>query len=155
MGNKRPKFVASLVNNIEYKGFDFSIFLYASVGRMLKNDIELMEKPGRANTVKVNYWTPNNPTNDFPRPNADTEKLDYISTIGYDKADFLRIRNITIGYTLPKDLTQKVMLNKVRFYMSANNPFIFTNFTGIDPEGANGRTSPSYSTWMFGVNLSM
>lgn len=155
LGNKRPKFVASLVNNIEYKGFDFSIFLYASVGRMLKNDIELMEKPGRANTVKVNYWTPNNPTNDFPRPNADTEKLDYISTIGYDKADFLRIRNITIGYTLPKDLTQKVMLNKVRFYMSANNPFIFTNFTGIDPEGANGRTSPSYSTWMFGVNLSM
>ena len=155
LGNERPKFVASLVNNIEYKGFDFSIFLYASVGRMLKNDIELMEKPGRANTVKVNYWTPNNPTNDFPRPNADTETLDYISTIGYDKADFLRIRNITLGYTLPKDLTQKVMLNKVRFYMSANNPFIFTNFTGIDPEGANGRTSPSYSTWMFGVNLSM
>lgn len=155
LGNKRPKFVASLVNNIEYKGFDFSIFLYASVGRMLKNDIELMEKPGRANTVRVNYWTPNNPTNDFPRPSADTEKLDYISTIGYDKADFLRIRNITLGYTLPKDLTQKVMLNKVRFYLSANNPFIFTNFTGVDPEGANGRTSPSYSTWMFGVNLSM
>lgn len=155
LGNKRPKFVASLVNNIEYKGFDFSIFLYASVGRMLKNDIEFMEKPGRANSVRVNYWTPNNPTNDFPRPSADTEKLDYISTIGYDKADFLRIRNITLGYTLPKDLTQKVMLNKVRFYLSANNPFIFTNFTGVDPEGANGRTSPSYTTWMFGVNLSM
>ncbi|EKU88894.1 TonB-dependent receptor [Bacteroides oleiciplenus] len=155
LGNKRPKFVASLVNNIEYKGFDFSIFLYASIGRMLKNDIEFMEKPGRANSVRVNYWTPNNPTNDFPRPSADTEKLDYISTIGYDKADFLRIRNITLGYTLPKDLTQKVMLNKVRFYLSANNPFIFTNFTGVDPEGANGRTSPSYSTWMFGVNLSM
>lgn len=155
LGNKRPKFVASLVNNIEYKGFDFSIFLYASVGRMLKNDIEFMEKPGRANSVRVNYWTPNNPTNDFPRPSADTEKLDYISTIGYDKADFLRVRNITLGYTLPKDLTQKVMLNKVRFYLSANNPFVFTDFTGVDPEGANGRTSPSYSTWMFGVNLSM
>ncbi len=155
LGNERPKFVASVVNNIEYKGFDFSIFLYASVGRMLKNDIEFMEKPGRANSVRINYWTPNNPTNDFPRPSADTEKLDYISTIGYDKADFLRIRNMTLGYTLPKDLTQKVMLNKVRFYLSANNPFIFTNFTGVDPEGANGRTSPSYSTWMFGVNLSM
>lgn len=155
LGNKRPKFVASMVNTLQYKGFDFSIFLYASVGGMLKNDIELMEKPGRANTVKLNYWTPNNPTNDFPRPTADTEKLDYSSTMGYDKADFLRIRNITLGYTLPKELTQKVQLNKVRFYMSANNPFIFTNFTGIDPEGANGRTSPSYSTWMFGVNLSM
>lgn len=155
LGNQRPKFVASMVNNFEYKGFDFSIFLYASVGGMLKNNIELMEKPGRANTVKLNYWTPSNPTNDFPRPTADTEKLDYSSTMGYDKADFLRVRNITLGYTLPKELTQKAMLNKVRFYLSANNPFIFTNFTGIDPEGANGRTSPSYSTWMFGINLSM
>lgn len=155
LGNKRPKFVASMVNTLQYKDFDFSIFLYASVGGMLKNNIELMEKPGRANTVKLNYWTPNNPTNDFPRPTADMEKLDYSSTMGYDKADFLRIRNITLGYTLPKELTQKVQLNKVRFYLSANNPFIFTNFTGIDPEGANGRTSPSYSTWMFGINLSM
>lgn len=155
LGNKRPKFVASMVNTLQYKDFDFFIFLYASVGGMLKNNIELMEKPGRANTVKLNYWTPNNPTNDFPRPTADMEKLDYSSTMGYDKADFLRIRNITLGYTLPKELTQKVQLNKVRFYLSANNPFIFTNFTGIDPEGANGRTSPSYSTWMFGINLSM
>lgn len=155
LGNKRPKFVASMVNTLQYKDFDFSIFLYASVGGMLKNNIELMEKPGRANSVKLNYWTPTNPTNDFPRPTADMEKLDYSSTMGYDKADFLRIRNITLGYTLPKELTQKVQLNKVRFYLSANNPFIFTNFTGIDPEGANGRTSPSYSTWMFGVNLSM
>lgn len=155
LGNKRPKFVASMVNTLQYKDFDFSIFLYASVGGMLKNNIELMEKPGRANTVKLNYWTPTNPTNDFPRPTADMEKLDYSSTMGYDKADFLRIRNITLGYTLPKELTQKVQLNKVRFYLSANNPFIFTNFTGIDPEGANGRTSPSYSTWMFGINLSM
>lgn len=155
LGNKRPKFVASMVNTLQYKDFDFSIFLYASVGGMLKNNIELMEKPGRANTVKLNYWTPDNPTNDFPRPTADMEKLDYSSTMGYDKADFLRIRNITLGYTLPKELTQKVQLNKVRFYLSANNPFIFTNFTGIDPEGANGRTSPSYSTWMFGINLSM
>lgn len=155
LGTSRPKFVASMVNNFEYKGFDFSLFLYASFGGLLKNDIEYMEKPGRANTVKIDYWTPNNPTNAFPRPTADVEKLDYISTLGYDKADYLRVRNITLGYTLPESVTRKAKLNKVRLYLSANNPLIFTNFTGIDPEGANGRTAPSYSTWMFGINLSM
>lgn len=155
LGSTRPKFTASMVNNFEFKGFDLSLFLYASVGGYLKNDIEFMEKPGRANTVKVDYWTPSNPTNAFPRPTADVESLDYISTLGYDKANFLRVRNVTLGYTLPEQLSKKIKMNKVRFYLSANNPLIFTSFTGIDPEGANGRTAPSYSTWMFGINLSM
>ena len=155
LGSVRPKFVASMVNNFEFKGFDLSVFLYASVGGLLRNNIEFMEKPGRGNTVKVDYWTSTNPTNAFPRPSVDVEKLDYISTLGYDKADFLRIRNITLGYTLPEMWSKKVLMDKIRIYLSANNPAIFTNFTGIDPEGANGRTAPSYSTWMFGINLSM
>lgn len=155
LGNKRPKFIASMVNNFEYRGFDLSVFLYASVGGMLKNNIEYEEKPGRANGMKLDYWTPSNPTNAFPRPNADVETLDYIKTLGYDKADFLRVRNITLGYTLPEHISKKISAQKIRFYFSANNPLIFTNFTGIDPEGADGRTSPSYSTWMFGINLSL
>lgn len=155
LGNKRPKFIASMVNNFEYRGFDLSVFLYASVGGMLRNSIEYEEKPGRANGVKLDYWTPSNPTNAFPRPSADVETLDYIKTLGYDKADFLRVRNITLGYTLPEKISKKISAQKIRFYLSANNPFIFTNFTGIDPEGADGRTSPSYSTWMFGINLSL
>lgn len=155
LGNTRPKFVVSMVNTFEYKGFDLSVFLYASLGGLLKNNIEFMEKPGRANTIKLDYWTPQNPTNAFPRPTADVETLDYISTLGYDKADFLRVRNITLGYTLPERASKKILMNKVRVYLSANNPLIFTGFTGIDPEGANGRTAPSYSTWMFGINLSM
>ena len=106
LGSVRPKFVASMVNNFEFKGFDLSVFLYASVGGLLRNNIEFMEKPGRGNTVKVDYWTSTNPTNAFPRPSVDVEKLDYISTLGYDKADFLRIRNITLGYTLPEALAK-------------------------------------------------
>lgn len=155
LGSQRPKFIASMVNNFEYRGFDLSVFLYASVGGMLKNNIEYEEKPGRANGVKLDYWTPSNPTNAFPRPTADVETLDYIKTLGYDKADFLRVRNITLGYALPETIVKKIGAQKIRLYLSANNPFIFTNFTGIDPEGADGRTSPSYSTWMFGINLSL
>ena len=79
----------------------------------------------------------------------------YINTTYYENASFLRVRNITLGYTLPKALTSKWSIDKLRFYVTANNPLIFTNFSGIDPEGATGNTSPSYSSWMFGLNLSL
>ena len=155
IGTKRPKFVASMVNSFRYRDFDFSLFLYGSQGGMLKNDISIMEKPGRANSVRLDYWTPNNPTNAYPRPSVDMERPDYINTTYYENASFLRVRNITLGYTLPKALTSKWSIDKLRFYVTANNPLIFTNFSGIDPEGATGNTSPSYSSWMFGLNLSL
>ena len=155
LGTKRPKFVASLVNTFRYKDFDFSLFLYGSYGGLLKNDISVMEKPGRANSVKLDYWTPTNPTNKYPRPSVDMERPDYISTTYYEKADFIRVRNMTLGYTLPKSLTSKWSVERLRVYVTANNPFIITNFSGIDPEGATGNTSPSYSSWMFGLNISL
>ena len=155
LGSKRPTFIASVMNNLEYRSFDLSFFLYASVGGLLRNQIEYMEKPGRSNSVKVNYWTPANPSNEYPRPTAAFETLNYISTLSYDNATFLRVRNITLGYTLNKGFTQKAGINKLRFYLSANNPLIFTKFRGIDPEGANKQSTPSYSTWMCGVNITL
>jgi TonB-linked SusC/RagA family outer membrane protein len=155
LGSPRPKFIAGLTNDFTIKNFDFSFFLYAHVGGVLKNSFEFMEKPGRANAMKLDYWTPDNPTNAFPRPTVDKERVDYANTLGYDKADFLRVRNITLGYTIPKNISKKVFMEKIRFYFSVNNPFIFTDFTGIDPEGALGMCSPSYTSWMFGLNISL
>ena len=148
------RFIASMVNNITYKGFDFSIFLYASAGAMLNNNIEYLNKPGRANSIIIDYWTPDNPTNAYPRPSVDNASPAYVKSLQYEKADFLRVRNITLGYTLPEKLLKKVHARKIRVYLSANNPFIITGFSGIDPEGARGYTAPSASTWMGGINLS-
>ena len=154
LGSTSPKFIASMVNNITYKGFDFSIFLYASAGAMLNNNIEYLNKPGRANSIIIDYWTPDNPTNAYPRPIVDNASPAYVKSLQYEKADFLRVRNITLGYTLPEKLLKKVHARKIRVYLSANNPFIITGFSGIDPEGARGYTAPSASTWMGGINLS-
>lgn len=154
LGTTSPKFIASMVNNIAYKGFDFSIFLYASVGAMLDNNIEYLNKPGRANSIIIDYWTPDNPTNAYPCPSVDNNSPAYVKSLQYEKADFLRVRNITLGYTLPEKLLKRVHARKIRVYLSANNPFIITGFSGIDPEGARGYTAPSASTWMGGINLS-
>ena len=114
--------VASMVNNITYKGFDFSIFLYASAGAMLNNNIEYLNKPGRANSIIIDYWTPDNPTNAYPRPSVDNASPAYVKSLQYEKADFLRVRNITLGYTLPKEISKKFYSEKFRVYFMVENP---------------------------------
>ena len=72
----------------------------------------------------------------------------------YEKSDFLRVKTITLGYTLPKNLVNKATLSNCRLYVTAQNPLVFTNYTGVDPEGAATYASPSVSSWIFGVNVS-
>ena len=165
IGNERPKLTASMVNTFNYKGFDLSVFLYASFGAMLYNDIYALEHCGRNGGVKVDYWTPDNPTNKYPRPSIDEERPIYITSTYYEKADYLRVRTMTLGYTLPKETSRKFLVDKLRVYFTAQNPFIFTNYKGIDPEAAkvekdgnpkkdgSGFGTPSTSSWIFGVNM--
>lgn len=155
IGDPRPKVIMSMVNNLAFKNFDFSIFLYASLGSMIYNDYLALSQPGRNNSRKVDYWTPNNPTNAFPRPSIDYNDAPYMTSCYYEKADFLRIRSMTLGYTIPENLSKKALIERVRFYFTAQNPFVWTNYSGIDPEGAKGSTTPSVSSWIIGINLSL
>jgi len=154
-GQSRPKYIASLVNNFQYKSFDFNIFLYANMGSMVENNIEYLNQAHRNNNVKVNYWTPSNPTNDMPRPIEGVDNLDYRNTLWYENADFLRVRNISLGYTLPENVIKAIGARQLRFYMTAQNPFLWTNYSGVDPEGARGWAAPSVRSWLLGVNLSL
>lgn len=154
IGQRYPTIMAGMNNYLKFGNVDFSIILYSNFGGTMKNTFEFMEKPGRANALKfIDYWTPSNPTNEFPRPSVDQERVDYANTLGYDKTDFVRIRNITLGYSFPNKLINNVGIKNMRLYLAANNPYIYTKFTGIDPEGASGETTPSISTWMFGIDL--
>lgn len=153
LGQARPKIVASIVNNFSYKDFDFSFFFLANFGGMIKNNLEYLNQAHRNGNVKVNYWTPTNPTNDFPRPIEGVDFLDYYATLLYQKSDFVRLRNVTLGYTLPKHLGKKLELSRCRIYIQAQNPWIWTNYDGVDPEGTSGYTRPSSSSWIVGLNL--
>ncbi len=163
LGHRNPSHIFSMGNNFTYKGFDLNVIMYATLGGMLQNGIRYNHQPYRNNNVKYNYWTPENPTNEFPRPNRLQDNMEYESALYYEKSDFLRIKTITLGYTLPKSLVSKASLSRCRFYVMAQNPFVFTDFSGVDPEGATtavgsgtSRTyaSPSVSSWILGVNLS-
>ncbi|WP_036602067.1 TonB-dependent receptor [Olivibacter sitiensis] len=154
-GQRRPKYIASLVNNFQYSAFDLNVFLYGSFGAMLENSVEYLNQAHRNSGVKVDYWTPENPTNDMPRPIEGVDNLDYRNTLWYEKADFVKVRNISLGYTLTDGLIKSSRIKRLRFYLTAQNPFMFTNYTGVDPEGAVGWVAPSVRSWLFGVNLSL
>ncbi|MDR0543116.1 MAG: hypothetical protein LBH19_13015 [Dysgonamonadaceae bacterium] len=162
LGQARPKHIFNLGNTFLYKGFDLGVDMYATLGGMLRDATRINHQSYRNNSVKVDYWTPDNPTNAYPRPNRLYDNIDYESALYYQNSDFLRIKTVTLGYTLPKTLVGKATLSNCRVYVTAQNPFLFTRFTGIDPEGAATTSSgssrsypaPSVSSWLVGLNVS-
>ncbi|MDR1155778.1 MAG: TonB-dependent receptor [Bacteroidales bacterium] len=161
IGQARPKHIFSMNNTFRYRNLDLGVFMYGTLGGMVLNEIRYNHQSYRNNNMKYDYWTANNPTNAFPQPNASIDNIAYESTLYYEKSDFLRIKTITLGYTLPKPLLKSTGLSNARIYATAQNPIIWTGFTGVDPEGAAGGTSgatgyasPSISSWIMGVNLS-
>jgi TonB-linked SusC/RagA family outer membrane protein len=164
LGHKNPSHILSMSNTFYYKDFDLNLVMYGTLGGMLENGIRYNHQSDRNSNVKYNYWTAQNPTNDFPQPNRLQANIDYESTLYYEKSDFLRIKTITFGYTLPQRIANKASLSRCRLYFTAQNPFVFSKFNGVDPEGATTElgsgtsrnfASPSVSSWIFGLNISL
>jgi TonB-linked SusC/RagA family outer membrane protein len=140
LGSQVPDWAAGLTNRIEIGGFDFSAFIFARVGQMIRSrfhdSFNLLF--GRYNNLKVDYWTPENPTNDFPRPNQNQEFPRNNSSMTYFDGSFLKVRNINLGYTFSDEIARKLGMQSLRVYSSVQQPFIFaeyrTRFKGIDPE---------------------
>lgn len=170
IGNDVPKFAAGITNRFEFKGFDLSFFLFGRFGNTIlsgfhRNQLQLA---GRYQQIKVDYWTPNNPTNEFPRPKSTQEFPVYNSTLFYYDGSFIKLRNINFGYTLPKGLAKKIGAESVRLFSSIQQPKIWssylTKYNGVDPEAtitgsATGLTAvtsdvtPSTTVTTFGLNI--
>ena len=140
IGNPNPDFTFGFTNTFRYKNLDLSVFLQGSVGNDVMN---LTWRNGTANdgiyynqlVEAANYWTPDNPDTDIPRPLSGVgNNNNQISSRYVEDGSYLRIQNVTLGYTLPSELTSKIKMSKVRVYVSAQNLYTFTNYRGYDPE---------------------
>ena len=151
IGNFQPKFEAGMTNWVKFKNFDFSISIYARSGMKVMVPYLSSEGGGsffagynwfmqsRNNQLKVDYWTPSNPTNKFPQPDANAVPQ-YTSTLAYVDGSFIKCRAINLGYNIPGNNLGKVGITSLRVYVSAVNPFvIWAPFVdegyGPDPEG--------------------
>lgn len=156
VGSTVPKYTLGISNDVTYKNFDLNIYVFARVGQTFVSDYANKFEPnGIENSANVNYWTPENPTNEYPRPNRGVSRtsLLYATTLGYKDGSFVKIRNITLGYTLPKTLTQKWHIASLRWYVSAKNYFTFSKVKDYDPEGEGSFDRPLTKLVVTGLNL--
>ena len=170
IGNSSPRYTYGITLDAAYKGFDFSVF-FQGVG---KRDIMFGADANyfwgvvgdiwqsSAFTVHRDRWTPENPNGYFPKfymqygvGNKNSRNLQ-AQTKYLQDASFMRLKNMQIGYTLPKQLLDKWGIGKLRVYMSGENLLTFTNLIKtMDPELASGsgKVYPLQATWSLGLNL--
>jgi TonB-linked SusC/RagA family outer membrane protein len=137
LGSDIPDWSGGITNRFEFKGFDLSFFVFTRQGYMIRSLFHenFNNLFGRYNNLDVDYWTPDNPTNAYPRPIFNQERPTYASSMSYFDGSFVKVRNITLGYNFPQTLVDKIKLQSLRLYVSAQNPFLFSNYVkGIDPE---------------------
>lgn len=153
IGSRVPKWTGGLSNDLRYKGFDLNVLVIARVGQWISSDYYAKyNRNGNNNGARIDYWTPENPTNEYPRPNA-TRASTYVTTLTEREASYAKIRNITLGYTIPKTITGKAKIDNLRIYVSGKNLQSFSNIKDFDPEGEGVIDRPLNRLYVFGLNV--
>jgi hypothetical protein len=156
VGAAVPDYSFGFSNDFTFKSFDLNVYVFARMGQMINSDYYAKyEINGIENGANVNYWTPENPSNDYPRPTSATTRGSLVggSTLGYKDGSFVKIRNITLGYTLPKTFTQKFGIGSLRWYVSARNYFTWSKIDDYDPEGEGSLERPLTKLIVTGLNI--
>ena len=164
LGSGQPKWEGGITNRFSYKGFDLTVVAFARWGHMIRSTLQ---GGGFANTfqatynnIKTRYWTPTNGENEFPKPNANRTNTPNNSLLGYFDGSFVKIRTISLGYTLPPSFIRRINARGVKLYITAEDPFIlfspFVNrYGGLDPETAGTLNVDTPPTKSFIIGLSI
>lgn len=137
IGCGQPLHTGGFNNSFNWKNFDLNIFFSWSYGNDILNANRLIFESGwKAQTNQLasyaGRWTPDNPTSDIPRAGA-TGSEEYSSRVIED-GSFLRLKNVSLGYTIPSRQLRKAGISSMRVYVSADNIWTLTNYSGPDPE---------------------
>lgn len=159
IGTPRPDWYGGITSNMTIFDFDLSVLFYARVGQMIQDDVRGSWAPdGRTNSMEIDYWTPNNPTNNYPRVNPGLTQSGWSDqrTLTYTDGSFYKIKDITLGYSVPNSLLEKIKLSEARIYASAKNAIVFSDFFSkgrYDPEMQGNLGYPSPRIFLVGASI--
>ncbi len=133
-----PDWFGSFSTTAQYKGFDLFVDFYVVEGATKTNPFLSSFNnggtlSGKLNGVSVDYYTPENPSTTFPRPNFDSAPL-YLGALAVRDASYVRLRTVSLGYTLSDDIVSRLNLEQIRFYLTGSNLFTDTSYIGYSPE---------------------
>lgn len=139
IGSPIPKFTFGFTNTVSYKSFDLSLFLQGSYGAKIYNfmrwQLEKLDNTTNNQLVTVlDRYTADNINGSLPRYTTTNSNNSIISDRYVEDGSYLRIQNLTIGYRLPLSIAQRIKMNNLRVYLSAQNLYTFTKYSGYDPE---------------------
>lgn len=176
IGSPQPKFFGGLNLDATYKGFDFNAYFYGSYGNKILNyvesHLESFQKRGSEGVQNVsqeynnNFWKPDRPSDRYARALANDESTlnNVPSDVWVEDGSFVKLKNLTVGYTLPSAIMNRYSISRVRVYISSQNLFFITKYSGLDPEigiqdgnatqnGLDNGTYPSSRTYTLGLNV--
>jgi hypothetical protein len=162
LGSPLPKFTFGLTLNLEYKGFDLMAFAQGATGNHIFQGIRRLDiLNANYQTEALSRWTGPGTSTTYPRlTNNDTNgNFGNSSDFYLEKGDYIRLKVVQLGYTLPSSFVNKVGAQKVRFYVTGENLLTLTKYTGFDPEiggnimGVDRGYYPQARTFMFGANV--
>ena len=178
IGSPQAKFFGGLNLDATYKAWDINLYFYGSYGNKILNyvetNLESFGKRGSEGADNVsekyfeNHWTPTNPSDRYARALAnggDNSTLNNVpSSVWVEDGSFLKLKNLSIGYTLPTRLLSRFAISRLRIYVSSQNLFTITKYTGLDPEigmqggsatqnGLDNGTYPSSRFFTFGISV--
>ncbi len=162
IGDPIPDVTMGLNLSGNYKNFDFSAYAFASIGNEIVRDYERNVALANKSVYYLDRWTGPGTSNSFPRVTTGATSNTLFSDFYVEDGSFVRLQNVQVGYTLNSDTSQKIGLDKLRFYVSGNNLFTITDYKGYDPTASNGAPIgggidrgfyPSPKTFIFGLNV--
>jgi TonB-linked SusC/RagA family outer membrane protein len=169
LGDANPDFTFGLTNTWSYKNFRLEAFFQGVFGNEVVNfnrfSLESFDGTKNNSTAALERWTPQNPTNKFPRANA-TPPPNVLSDVQVEDGSYIRLQTLTLSYDLPQPLLDRLGIRTARVYVRGNNLWLLTNYTGYDPEvsrfandnlslGADLGSYPRARLYMAGITMSL
>jgi TonB-linked SusC/RagA family outer membrane protein len=167
VGNAQPKYLFGLTNNFSYKNFDLNVLLQGQSGNKVYNanqaNLELGTGYINGSTTMLYRWTPTNPSNMIHR--AIENPAVTVSDRFIENGSYLRLKNLSLGYSLPASVLSHLKISQLRFYVTAQNLITWTKYTGYDPEvsrneqatltqGVDNGVYPASKTFLGGITIS-
>ncbi len=164
IGNPTPDFTMGLNGSVEYKNFDFSFLVIGAFGHQIFNGSQRMDLQYTNSTTKLlDRWTEEGSSNTNPRYTwNDKNRNNRVSDLYIENGDYVRVKNVQLGYNIPLNLLNKIKVSNWRIYVSAENLLTFTKYTGADPEigamssfdiGIDRGIYPQARTFRFGTTI--
>ena len=158
IGRQDPNMIWGLTNTFTYRNFNLSVFLHGVHGITKQNNLmddEIVTSGVRRSTIVKNWWTPENPSNEWYMNHVDAHRMAGVTTSIYENASFVRLKDVTLSYNLPTEIIQKVGGNRFRVYATGRNLLTITNWRGLDPELNDQRSIPLQREFVLGLQVGL